>query len=82
MYIFGDWRSETLLFCTSLSRSRCRIFSRSNATAFMRFDRLSVDRSGMAKVSTVAPVATAAKIMINAWASRNEVTKEIMNALP
>ena len=49
MYTFGDCRSVTLLPCASRSRSRSRIFSRSNATAFMRVDSVSFANSGIAK---------------------------------
>ena len=63
MYCLGDVRSVTLSPRASRSRSRCLILSRSIATDFMRFCRLSAASSGMASVSTVAMAATAANSM-------------------
>src|SRR5437016_941289 len=60
MYCFGVLRSVTLSPRASRSRSRWRIFSRSVATDFMRRERVSVARSGIASVSTVAIAAIAA----------------------
>src|SRR5262245_55598054 len=60
MYSLGDVRSATFSPRARRSRSRCRIFSRSSATVFIRFSRLSPASSGMASVSTVAKAATAA----------------------
>src|SRR5579859_6250261 len=68
MYMRGDCRSETLP-CARRSRSRCRIFSRSSATAFMRLFSVSGTSSGMASVSTVAPAATAANTMVRTCGS-------------
>src|SRR5438874_10465433 len=62
MYCFGDCRSATFSRSPRAirSRSRARIFSRSIATDFMRLPSVSVDKSGMASVITVATAASAA----------------------
>src|SRR3954469_21931092 len=60
MYCLGDGRKLTFSPRASRSRSRWRSLSRSSATDFMRLDKVSVTRNGIAKVSTVAIAATAA----------------------
>ncbi len=47
---FGVWRSETFSLLLRRSRSRCRIRSRSLATAFMRLERPSPANSGITSV--------------------------------
>src|SRR6267154_1747283 len=63
MYWRGDCRKLTLSPRTIRSRSRWRIFSRSIATVFIRWLKLSFASKGIASVSTVAPAATAARTM-------------------
>src|ERR1700687_130533 len=61
---FGVWRSDTFSVLARRSRSRCRIRSRSFATAFMRFCRPSPTNSGMISVYAVALTAMAASSMV------------------
>src|SRR4051812_3074246 len=70
MNCLGVWRSCTLSPRASRSRSRCRIFSRSTETAFMRRVRSLRASSGMASVITVAIAAMAANtlaIIFGSW---------------
>src|ERR1700687_6348887 len=71
MYWRGDWRKLTLSPRTIRSRSRWRIFSRSIATAFIRWLKLSFASKGIASVSTVAPAATAARTITRNRGSRS-----------
>src|SRR5262245_16400574 len=64
MYSLGERRSETFSPRAMRSRSRCRIFSRSMATAFIRLPSESVTNKGMASVITVAIAATAANTIV------------------
>ena len=66
---FGVWRSDTFSVLERRSRSRCRIRSRSLATAFMRFCRPSPANSGMISVYAVALTAMAASSMVMKCAS-------------
>lgn len=61
---FGVWRSETFSPLLRRSRSRCRIRSRSFATAFIRLLRLSPASNGVISVYAVALAAIAASIIV------------------
>ena len=61
---FGAWRNDTFSVAERRSRSRCRIRSRSLATAFMRFASSSPANSGMINVYAVALTAMAASSMV------------------
>ena len=71
MYCLGDWRRLTFSFSprAKRSRSRCRIFSRSTDTAFIRLASALVESSGIASVNTVATAATAASAMVRNFGS-------------
>src|SRR5437868_4109384 len=79
MYSLGDVRSATFSPRARRSRSRCRIFSRSIATVFIRLSRLSPANSGMVSVSTVANAATAANsIAMKRGSCSLEIRRSIM----
>src|SRR6202011_277099 len=79
---FGVGRSDTFSVLERRSRSRCRIRSRSLATAFMRFARPSPANSGMISVYAVALTAIAASSMVMKCASWILSTRKSIMAAP
>src|ERR1019366_3703827 len=79
---FGVARSDTFSALERRSRSRCRIRSRSLATAFMRFCRASPANSGMISVYAVAPTAIAASSIVMKCASWILSTRNSIIAAP